>query len=99
MLAITTRPPFSQNIVRKIEAVATGSQDKPQQEVTIYDCGSVEVASPYGVAKAAADEWSLYFHIAPPPTHLSSFTSLYSLSISPEYTSIYQYAVSTHGAV
>ena len=45
-----------QNIIRKIESTSTGSQDKPSEDIIIYDCGSIEVTAPYGVAKASADE-------------------------------------------
>jgi len=44
------------NVVRKIEALATDSRDKPTQDVVIADSGSIAVPEPFSVEKADADE-------------------------------------------
>lgn len=43
-------------VVRKIEALKTDGRDKPSEDVVIADCGSIDVAEPYAVEKADADE-------------------------------------------
>lgn len=43
-------------VVRKIEALATDSRDKPTKDVVIADCGSIPVPEPFSVEKADADE-------------------------------------------
>lgn len=44
------------DVVRKIEALATDSRDKPNQDVVIADSGSIPVSEPFSVEKANADE-------------------------------------------
>ncbi|XP_044737003.1 peptidyl-prolyl cis-trans isomerase B [Chrysoperla carnea] len=44
------------DVVRKIEASKTDSRDKPVNDVVIADSGAEEVAEPFGVAKASAEE-------------------------------------------
>jgi len=39
------------DVVRKIENVDKGANDKPKKDVVISDCGSIEVTSPFSVAK------------------------------------------------
>ena len=43
--------PFLQDVVRKIEGTKTDGRDKPLKDVTIHDCGKVEVEKPFAVAK------------------------------------------------
>lgn len=43
-------------VVRKIEALATDSRDKPTKDVVIADSGSIPVAEPFSVEKADAEE-------------------------------------------
>lgn len=40
-----------QDVVKKIEATKTDSRDKPLKDVTIHDCGKIEVEKPFAVAK------------------------------------------------
>merc|ERR1712126_158793 len=44
------------DVVRKVEANPTGAQDRPKKEVLISDCGEIEVAEPFAVAKEDATE-------------------------------------------
>ena len=43
-----------QDIVKKIEQGKTGSNDRPEQDVMIKDCGELEVEEPFAVAKEPA---------------------------------------------
>lgn len=43
-----------QDVVRKIEAVKTNSQDRPEKEVVIADCGTIDVKEPFSVEKTDA---------------------------------------------
>ena len=47
---------FPQDVVRKIESVKTNSQDKPEKDVIISDCGTILVKEPFPVAKADAQD-------------------------------------------
>merc|ERR1712156_744045 len=42
------------DVVKKVEANPTGTQDRPKKEVLISDCGEIEVAEPFSVEKADA---------------------------------------------
>jgi len=44
------------DIVRKIEQTKTDGRDKPEQDVTIYNCGAEEISEPYSVAKEDSEE-------------------------------------------
>merc|ERR1712076_25673 len=44
------------SVVRQVENTRTGAQDRPAQTVKIVDSHAVEVAEPYGVAKADASD-------------------------------------------
>lgn len=37
--------------MKKIESTKTDSRDKPLKDVTIHDCGIIEVEKPFAVAK------------------------------------------------
>ncbi|KAK1788796.1 hypothetical protein P4O66_002603 [Electrophorus voltai] len=39
------------DVVRKIEGTKTDSRDKPLKDVTIYECGKIEVEKPFAIAK------------------------------------------------
>ncbi|XP_038275601.1 peptidyl-prolyl cis-trans isomerase B [Dermochelys coriacea] len=39
------------DVVRKVENTKTDSQDKPLKDVTIADCGTIEVEKPFAIAK------------------------------------------------
>ncbi|XP_074862882.1 peptidyl-prolyl cis-trans isomerase B [Carettochelys insculpta] len=39
------------DVVRKVENTKTDSRDKPLKDVTIADCGSIEVEKPFAIAK------------------------------------------------
>jgi len=41
----------SQEVVRKVESTKTDSRDKPLKDVTIADCGKIEVEKPFAIAK------------------------------------------------
>lgn len=41
----------SQDVVRKVENTKTDSRDKPLKDVTIVDCGTIEVEKPFAIAK------------------------------------------------
>jgi hypothetical protein len=43
-------------VVRAIENTSTGSQDRPNKDVVITDCGVLAVEEPYAVEKAPSDE-------------------------------------------
>ena len=45
-----------QDVVRKIESTATGTQDKPKKDVVIAASGDLEVETPFAVKKAPAEE-------------------------------------------
>lgn len=45
-----------QKVIRKIEASETDSRDKPKKDVVIKDAGVEEVAEPFSVEKADAEE-------------------------------------------
>ena len=47
---------FVQDVVRKIENVAKGSNDRPTTDVVIADCGAIDVETPFAVAKEAVKE-------------------------------------------
>lgn len=38
----------------KIEKTKTGANDRPEKDVVIKDCGSIEVEEPFAVAKEPA---------------------------------------------
>ena len=38
----------------KIEKTKTGANDRPEKDVMINDCGSIEVEEPFAVAKEPA---------------------------------------------
>lgn len=40
-----------QDVVRKVESTKTDSRDKPLKDVTIADCGTIEVEKPFAIAK------------------------------------------------
>lgn len=40
-----------QDVVRKVESTKTDSRDKPLKDVTIVDCGTIEVEKPFAIAK------------------------------------------------
>lgn len=42
------------DVVNKIEQTKTGSNDRPEKDVVIKDCGSLEVEEPFAVAKEPA---------------------------------------------
>ena len=46
--------PIFQDVVNKIEQTKTGSNDRPEKDVVIKDCGSLEVEEPFAVAKEPA---------------------------------------------
>ncbi|XP_039578759.1 peptidyl-prolyl cis-trans isomerase B [Passer montanus] len=39
------------DVVRKVEGTKTDSRDKPLKDVTIVDCGTIEVEKPFAIAK------------------------------------------------
>ncbi|XP_065589778.1 peptidyl-prolyl cis-trans isomerase B [Cyrtonyx montezumae] len=39
------------DVVRKVESTKTDSRDKPLKDVTIVDCGTIEVEKPFAIAK------------------------------------------------
>ncbi|XP_009702396.1 PREDICTED: peptidyl-prolyl cis-trans isomerase B [Cariama cristata] len=39
------------DVVRKVENTKTDSRDKPLKDVTIADCGTIEVEKPFAIAK------------------------------------------------
>ncbi|KAM8987440.1 peptidyl-prolyl cis-trans isomerase B [Ara ararauna] len=39
------------DVVRKVESTKTDSRDKPLKDVTIADCGTIEVEKPFAIAK------------------------------------------------
>ncbi|CAM5087194.1 peptidyl-prolyl cis-trans isomerase B [Chelonia mydas] len=39
------------DVVRKVEQTKTDAQDKPLKDVTIADCGTIEVEKPFAIAK------------------------------------------------
>lgn len=41
----------TQDVVRKVENTKTDSRDKPLKDVTIVDCGTIEVEKPFAIAK------------------------------------------------
>jgi len=43
-------------VVREVENNPTGAQDRPKKEVTIADCGEIEVAEPFAVEKEDAKD-------------------------------------------
>ena len=43
-------------VVREVENNPTGAQDRPKKEVTIADCGEIEVAEPFSVEKEDAKD-------------------------------------------
>ena len=50
-LSLTTRVLFSQDVVKKIENVQTGSADRPVQKVEITQSGVIDVPEPFEVTK------------------------------------------------
>ena len=50
-LCLTTHVLFSQDVVKKIENVPTGSGDRPVQKVEITQSGVIEVPVPFEVTK------------------------------------------------
>ena len=44
------------SVVRKVEEVATGTNDRPTEAVTIDDCGVIKVDTPYAVSAAAVSD-------------------------------------------
>lgn len=54
-LALPTCPTVTlcspQDVVRKVESTKTDSRDKPLKDVTITDCGTIEVEKPFAIAK------------------------------------------------
>jgi len=42
--------------VRKVEGVATGTDDRPKETVTIDDCGLIKVDTPFAVSTAAVSD-------------------------------------------
>jgi len=44
------------NVVRKIENTKTSARDKPEKDVVIADCGSIDVETPFAVLKEASEE-------------------------------------------
>lgn len=40
-----------QDVVRKVESTKTDGRDKPLKDVTIADCGKIEVEKPFAIAK------------------------------------------------
>lgn len=40
-----------QDVVRKVENTKTDGRDKPLKDVTIADCGTIEVEKPFAIAK------------------------------------------------
>lgn len=40
-----------QEVVRKVESTKTDGRDKPLKDVTIADCGKIEVEKPFAIAK------------------------------------------------
>jgi peptidyl-prolyl cis-trans isomerase B (cyclophilin B) len=44
------------SVVRKIESTKTDGRDKPEQDVVIADCGSIDVPEPFAVDKAPSEE-------------------------------------------
>lgn len=46
-----TKAFFFQDVVTKIENTKTDGRDKPLKDVTIYDCGKIEVEKPFAIAK------------------------------------------------
>ncbi|XP_034247195.1 peptidyl-prolyl cis-trans isomerase B [Thrips palmi] len=44
------------NVIRRIESTSTDGRDRPQQDVEIVDCGVEQVAEPFSVDKADAQE-------------------------------------------
>lgn len=45
-----------QSVVRRIESTKTKSGDRPEQDVVIYDCGTLPVDTPFSVDKNDAQE-------------------------------------------
>lgn len=50
-IAPLSRLCFPQDVVRKVENTKTDSRDKPLKDVTIADCGTIEVEKPFAIAK------------------------------------------------
>lgn len=44
------------SVVRKIESSKTDGRDRPSKDVVIADCGSIEVETPFAVAKEPSEE-------------------------------------------
>lgn len=40
-----------QDVVRKVESTKTDGRDRPLKDVTIADCGKIEVEKPFAIAK------------------------------------------------
>lgn len=42
---------YPQDVVKKIEATKTDSRDRPLKDVSIHDCGKIDVEKPFAIAK------------------------------------------------